>query len=60
MNRTSQNKVLYSFRLPFQDYKALEKAEAESGISLRNISKLAIKHFIESGELDRLKTGKAV
>lgn len=57
MAQKNRKSVAYTFRLPLKDFEVLEEAE-NCGLSYRTLTKLAVRHFIESGAIDELKTQK--
>ena len=55
MAQINRKSAAYTVRLPLQDFKMLQKAET-IGLSYRDLTKKAVRHFIESGAIDQLQT----
>ena len=57
MAQISDKSAAYTIRIKTPVFQALKKAE-RPGFNYRKLSELAIRHFVESGALDRLSTEK--
>ena len=59
MAQICSKSAAFTIRLKNPVFEALKKAQ-RPGYNYRKLSEIAIRHFVESGELERLDTEKAV
>jgi hypothetical protein len=58
MAQINSKTATYSIRLPLSDFAELKKAERD-GVNFRKLTKIAVRHFIESGAINEMDIEKA-